>query len=146
MSVLKEGFESSPLFQRLKEGFESQTPDQKAEMLKKVNSVFQMIVKNKQGVEQSWVLDLKDTATVSLGIPLKSDIAISLLDQTFVDLANGKINGQKAFMSGKLKIKGNMYSSSLIKDAGYAIGFRFGRVKRSTFNQSKIYFCRKRNT
>jgi 3-hydroxyacyl-CoA dehydrogenase/3a,7a,12a-trihydroxy-5b-cholest-24-enoyl-CoA hydratase len=25
-----------------------------------------------------------------------------------VDLANGKLNGQKAFMSGKLKLKGNM--------------------------------------
>ncbi|KAJ3992612.1 translation protein SH3-like domain-containing protein [Lentinula boryana] len=29
-------------------------------------------------------------------------------DETFVDLASGKLNGQKAFMSGKLKTKGNI--------------------------------------
>lgn len=34
-------------------------------------------------------------------------VTISLADQTFDDLKNGKVNGQKAFMSGKLKVKGN---------------------------------------
>ena len=30
------------------------------------------------------------------------------LDDTFADLADGKLDGQKAFMTGKLKTKGNM--------------------------------------
>ena len=29
-------------------------------------------------------------------------------DDTFADLADGKLDGQKAFMTGKLKTKGNM--------------------------------------
>jgi putative sterol carrier protein len=33
-----------------------------------------------------------------LGKPEKADIVISLADATFLDLAAGKINGQKAFM------------------------------------------------
>jgi putative sterol carrier protein len=37
---------------------------------------------------------------------------LNLADETFVDLAAGKINGQKAFMAGKLKIKGNMMLST----------------------------------
>lgn len=37
-----------------------------------------------------------------------SDITISVSDDVFMDLADGKITGQKAFMGGKLKVKGNM--------------------------------------
>lgn len=39
---------------------------------------------------------------------LKSDVTIILSDETFVELAGGKLTGQKAFMTGKLKTKGNM--------------------------------------
>jgi putative sterol carrier protein len=33
---------------------------------------------------------------------------IAVSDADFVELASGKLNGQKAFMSGKIKVKGNM--------------------------------------
>lgn len=38
----------------------------------------------------------------------KPDITIAVSDADFVDLGNGKTTGQKAFMQGKLKVKGNM--------------------------------------
>ena len=38
----------------------------------------------------------------------KADCSISMKEKDFVDLMTGKINGQSAFMGGKLKIKGNM--------------------------------------
>ncbi|SCV73588.1 BQ2448_7514 [Microbotryum intermedium] len=36
------------------------------------------------------------------------DTNLSLLHLVFPQLADGKLNGQKAFMSGKLKVKGNI--------------------------------------
>ena len=40
---------------------------------------------------------------------LRPDTACSTMqDQDFVDLITGKLNGQQAFVQGKLKIQGNM--------------------------------------
>lgn len=39
----------------------------------------------------------------------KPDVAISDSDEHFVQLASGKLSGQRAFMKGLVKIKGNMY-------------------------------------
>ena len=35
-------------------------------------------------------------------------MTILVQDKDFIDLASGKLQAQKAFMSGKIKIKGNM--------------------------------------
>lgn len=38
----------------------------------------------------------------------KPDVTITMVDADLVDLMEGKLNPQKAFFQGKLKIKGNM--------------------------------------
>ena len=42
------------------------------------------------------------------GAPENPNITISMKSEDFVDLATGKLDGTAAFMSGKLKIKGDM--------------------------------------
>ena len=81
----------------------------KDEAVKKVKAVFQFDIKNADGKAQSWVLDLKNDGSVKLGTAT-ADITIGISDKDFVDLAAGKANGQKLFMGGKLKVKGNVNS------------------------------------
>ncbi|KAJ3126836.1 hypothetical protein HK101_005692 [Irineochytrium annulatum] len=108
MSVTAAGFNSSAIFERIKAAMDGMPAAEKQATIKKVNGVFHMVVKNASGAEQTWTLDLKDTGNVSLGAEGKPTITISLSDDVFGELASGKLNGQKAFMSGKLKVKGNM--------------------------------------
>ncbi len=42
------------------------------------------------------------------GAPENPNITITMAPEDFVDLATGKLDGTRAFMSGKLKIKGDM--------------------------------------
>ena len=58
---------------------------------------------------QSWAIDLKSASpSVKAEKAAKADVTLTLADADFVQLADGKLNAQQAFMKGKLKIKGNM--------------------------------------
>ncbi|KAJ3058488.1 hypothetical protein HDU98_005411, partial [Podochytrium sp. JEL0797] len=105
-SIAVAGYKSSALFSAIKASLTD--PAARADALKKVNGVFHITIKNAAGLETTWTIDLKQKGDVLLGADGKPDITINLSDDTFVDLAEGKINGQKAFMSGKLKVKGNI--------------------------------------
>ncbi|KAG9013093.1 hypothetical protein FRB94_003927 [Tulasnella sp. JGI-2019a] len=150
MSDLKaEGFDSSPLMEQLGAALAGLSEkDRKAE-ISKTKSVFEIQLKNKEGTEQSWTIDLKKEGAVTKGKAAKADVTLimdgwsyftrswySLLTvidcahrwyatqsstklvtcllnvlhllATFIEIASGKLGGQKAFMTGKLKTKGNM--------------------------------------
>ena len=54
-------------------------------------------------------ITLKDGAgEAGPGAPENPNITITMAAADFVDLATGKLDGTMAFMSGKLKIKGDM--------------------------------------
>lgn len=72
------------------------TEAEKKTEMKKVNGIFEMKVKNSAGKEGVWTIDVKKEGTVYTGAAKpKADVTISLSDDTFQQLASGKLNGQK---------------------------------------------------
>ncbi|OWZ61471.1 hypothetical protein AYX14_06432 [Cryptococcus neoformans] len=109
MSDLTEpGFKTSDVLSSLASVFEKMPDAEKKSQIKKTNGVFQLNVKNSQGKEAIWVIDLKNEGKVTKGPANRPDVSISLSDDTFIGLADGKVNAQKAFMTGGLKVKGNI--------------------------------------
>ncbi|KAF1805770.1 SCP2 sterol-binding domain-containing protein [Mucor lusitanicus] len=107
--IVVPGFKSSELIADLNKAFESFSPEERAKLIKQVNGVFQFVIKNSEGKEEVFTVDVKKEGKVVRGKGnTKADAILTLKDADFVDLATGKLNGQKAYMSGKLKIKGQI--------------------------------------
>lgn len=128
--IIVPGFKSSELIAELSAAFDNFSPEERAKLVKQVNGVFQFVIKNKEGKEEIFTVDVKNEGKVVRGKGnVKADAILSLKDDDFVDLAQGKLNGtccivvywinpflifgcfllgQKAYMSGKLKIKGQI--------------------------------------
>lgn len=122
MSDLKaDGFNASNLFEQLGEGLKDDATRRKA--IAGVKAVIVITLKNKEGKDQSWLLDLKKDGSIQKTdtVP-KNDVQLLLKDADFVKLASGKANGQKLFMNGKLKVKGNMMKATAIDTVFKSIG------------------------
>jgi len=103
MSVSVAGYASSPLFELMAEGIKADPG-----LAAKVKGVIQIDL-TKDGKTQSWAIDMKSaTPSIKADKAAKADVTLTLADADFVQLADGKLNAQQAFMKGKLKIKGNM--------------------------------------
>ncbi len=56
-----------------------------------------------------WFITIKDKKLeVKEGTVDGPNMTLIMKDSDYVDLVNGKLSGQKAFMTGKLKFKGDM--------------------------------------
>merc|ERR1711982_241339 len=78
------------------------------ELVKMGGAVFQLVVSD-GGPEGKLVLDLKNgSGSAKAGEDAKADVTITMADADMVAMGEGKLDGMQAFMSGKLKIKGNM--------------------------------------
>lgn len=103
------------------------------------NGIFELRVKNADGKEAVWTIDLKTTGTVYKGEPKsKANVTIILSDDTFKQLAEGKLDGQKAFMSGKLKTKGNMMFATKLDGVLKVCSANFMIIRRSSIWGSAV--------
>ncbi|KAG2178481.1 hypothetical protein INT44_001633 [Umbelopsis vinacea] len=110
--IVTPGFQSSELLANLKDALQNGlSAEDKAKLLKQVNGVFEFVIKNSEGKEQIFTIDLRKDGEGELYKgkgKAKPSVSITIKDNDFIDLASGKLNGQKAYMTGKLKARGQL--------------------------------------
>lgn len=93
-----------------KEYFEVKVPSNlqsRAEKLATINAIYEFQIKGPAG--GTWSLDLTTPGgKVTEGSTGKANCTITMEDENFVKLVSGQLNPQMAFMTGKLKVAGNM--------------------------------------
>ena len=88
----------------------AQLPTHGKDIVAKVGAVYLWELREKKGeAPEYWTVDLKNgNGKITKGKEGKADATFVMLDSDFLKLINGKLKGQDAFMTGKMKIKGNM--------------------------------------
>ena len=79
----------------------------KPELSKAVNSTYEFNITGDNG--GVWTVDLtKEPGAVAAGSQGAAKCVVTCTAPDFMNIVSGKMNAQMAFMSGKLKIKGDM--------------------------------------
>ncbi|KAJ2777829.1 hypothetical protein GGI15_004385 [Coemansia interrupta] len=111
-----QGFASSAIIDQLTGVLTSLSADDRKKEVAKTKAVYAFEVVNSQGQKHFFVVDLKQAGKVTDGTTEadaakgqpKPDISITVNDETFIKISEGKTTAAGEFMSGKVKIKGNM--------------------------------------
>jgi putative sterol carrier protein len=91
----------------VKESFEAMAGRFRADKAAGTSAVIQYDVSGDGG--GTWNAVIKDgTCTVAAGAAASPNLTLSIAAQDWLDMLTGKQSGQMLFMSGKLKIKGDM--------------------------------------
>ena len=107
-----DAFPSSTAFDAINTALQS-SPAERTDAVKKGNAIFAFNLKNGSGEIGSWYIDLKEKGEVVKGEPKKADVTLNLSDEDFGKMVAGKTQAQRLFMSGKLKIKGDVMKVGL---------------------------------
>ena len=91
----------------VKETFELMPGRFKPERAAGVSAVIQYEITGEGG--GTWSATVKDgTCAVKEGAAASPSLTLTMSAQDWLDMLGGKLSGQMAFMSGKLKLKGDM--------------------------------------
>ena len=98
----------------VKEVFDNMAANFNAEKAAGMKAVYQWDVTGDGGGK--WNAEIADGACkVSEGENASPNITITVASSDWLDIINGKLDGQMAFMSGKLKVKGDMSLAMKLK-------------------------------
>ena len=78
----------------------------KPDLAEKINSTYKFVVSGDGG--GTWIVDLTGGSGTIKAEDGDAACTITVGDGDLVDIVNGKLNAQMAFMSGKLKVAGDM--------------------------------------
>jgi hypothetical protein len=94
----------------VKDVFEQHIPARfqaKPDVVQKINAVYQFVISGPGG--GTWTVDCTAPGgRIAPGAAPDAKCTVSATDLDFLNIVNGKLNAQMAFMSGKLKIQGDM--------------------------------------
>jgi hypothetical protein len=94
----------------VKDVFERHIPAKflaKPDVVTKINAIYQFNISGPGG--GAWTVDCTAPGgKVTAGTVPTAKCTVAATDQDFLNIVNGKLNPQMAFMSGKLKIQGDM--------------------------------------
>jgi putative sterol carrier protein len=69
----------------------------------RVNGIYKFVIDGK-----SWIVDLKNPPGSVKEGDGTADCTITMKSDDFIDMMSGKLDGQSAFVQGKLKVQGNI--------------------------------------
>jgi len=82
-----------------------------------IDAVVQLNITGDNGGD--WYLTIKDKKLdVKTGNHQNPTISVKMKDTDYVDMLNGKMTGDKAYMTGKLRFKGNISVGMKLKGLG----------------------------
>lgn len=94
----------------VKDVFEQHIPAKfqaKPDVVTKINAIYQFNISGPGG--GAWSVDCTAPGgRIEAGTAATPKCTVTATDQDFLNIVNGKLNAQMAFMSGKLKIQGDI--------------------------------------
>ena len=101
-----------------KDFFEKILPQRfKPDKAKGVDVIVNIDISGNNGGE--WTVIIKNqTLKIKEGLHNSPSLSLKISEKDYLDVINGKLSGEKAFFTGKLKLKGNISQALRLKDAG----------------------------
>lgn len=100
----------SEIASSVKDVFERHLPERfqaKPDLLPKINAVYQFQISGPDG--GAWSVDCTTPGgQIAAGSSAAAKCTVSATDKDFLSIVNGRLNPQMAFMSGKLRIAGDI--------------------------------------